>query len=203
MSVGGDHPNAPGVGHDLEVDAIDVVSRLVHRSGIHGAFDHLREDGCLEAHHPPRRELGQARILRSIGARQREARTAAADVEVGIRRRLELDRLVGQLTHDVVELARGDRDRAGLLHLGRLRAADANLEVRRRELETPAVALTARRRQDVGENRHGAAFLDDGLETREAALEIHLVDGELHGFTSFTREFQVVEVGTLEPDRTW
>ena len=184
MAVGGDHADARTLGDDLEVDAVQVVTRLVERGGVDGSLDHLREHRGLEAHHPARRELGQARVLLGVRAGEREAGATAAKIEVAVRRGLELDRLVGKLAHDVVELPRGDGERARLRDLRGLRAANADLEVGCRELEPAVLALAARGGEHVGEDRHRAALLDDGLETCETALEIGLLDGELHGFTS-------------------
>ena len=68
-----------------------------------------------------------------------------------------------------------------------MRAADSDLEVGRRELELcRRPSCSTRLEQHVGQDRHRVALLDDRLDPTEAALELALRDGELHGWFSFS-----------------
>jgi hypothetical protein len=61
-----------------------------------------------------------------------------------------------------------------------VRAAQPDLEVGRCELELCGFTSAADIEQYVGQDRHGVALLDDGLDASEASLKLGLGDAEFH-----------------------
>ena len=108
-----------------------------------------------------------------------------------------MHRLVGQLAHDVVELARRYREGTGLFDDGRLQTTDADFEIRRGELELSVLLAAGCGEQDVREDRHGVPLLDDGLKTSESSLQVALLDHELHDVSPLLLLFQVFGKGVM------
>ena len=64
-----------------------------------------------------------------------------------------------------------------------------------RQLQVALLSLSERSKKDVGQDGHRVALLDDGLDARETSLELALLDGELHLFSSLVDGVgEVVEV---------
>jgi len=170
------HSQLPIGCENFEVHAVEVVSRLVERSGVHRTLDHLAQDRGLKSNHLPRGELRQRRILLRRGTREVEARATAAKLDVGLRARVELHALFRKLSHDVVELSRRDCDRTGLRHLRGMGASNPYLEISCRKLELSRIAFSGRREEHVREDRHRVALFDDRLDSAQAALQLDFVD---------------------------
>src|SRR5262245_44442288 len=62
-----------------------------------------------------------------------------------------------------------------------MRAANADLEIGRGELEAPAILRPFRLHQDVGQDRHRVALLDDRLDACESALDVRRRYREFQG----------------------
>ena len=169
--------------------------RRRRRSGCNASRRRTRRRSCARSS-PRARRRGGARAARSgnsgsarilLGRRRRRARNASD--RSGARGRssavaCERDELVGQLAHDVVELARGDRERAGLRHLRRC-------ELRMPTSRSVAAMIERPSRRPCCASRR--TFARIGIELRfstmawirpSASLELGLRDRELHRFTS-------------------
>ena len=181
VTIGGDHAQLAGVSDPLDEDAVQVVAGLVGRGRVHRALDHLGEHRGRRGRKRLGREVRKGGVLLGGRSRERELSACAAQREIGVARRLQMDLLFRKLAHDLVELARGDGQPARLRNFTRMRAADADLEIGGRELEGAILALATHLEQRVGQDRHRVALLDDRLDPAEAALELALIDRELHG----------------------
>ena len=180
MSVGRDraqHDVGPGA-CDVQVDAVEVVARLLGRDRELGLLDQALEVGRGErelVRHVAGRDVGEVALRQGL---QREARAPGPDGEHrAVARGLEHDlRALGELAHDLVEHVRRHRGDAARRDLAVDRLDHLEIEIGR--LERKLCALGAD--QHVGENRDGVAPLDHAVDVGERSQELGALDRDLH-----------------------
>ena len=180
VAVGRDE--AEQLGARLEEHAVQVVAGLVVRDGEEGPLDHLEQ--LLRLHVGERHllEAWQRREVLGGQADDAELGGAALHLEVVVVRPLERDLLLRQRAHDLVQVARGDREGALLQHLAALLVlgGDREVEVGRRDDELTLLRLE----EDVGEDRHRALLFHDALRAPERLRKLRDADLQFHGRSS-------------------
>ena len=173
MAVGRHHAHV--LGPQDQQGAVQEVARVFARDRELGLGDHLPRDvagqgrvpGAAAVRHGrkivPRHGL-QPR-LEAVG-RHLDAVLVLLDEDVGI----------GQGLDDFEELLGGQRQRPGLLDLGRAPALQPDFEVGCRQADLRALGVD----QDVGEDGNRVLALDDALEELQFPQQIRLANGEFH-----------------------
>jgi hypothetical protein len=130
--------------------------------------------------------LGKGRNLGEIRPRHAHhlgVRPPRADLHPVVVHQLDRDVAVAEQLDVVVELARGNRAGARLLHLGRARSLDALVEVRRGDRQPVVGRLDQKIRQD----RNRGLALDHALRCGQLAQQLGAADGDLHGSADHRR----------------
>ena len=186
VAVGRDgaEPRLRALADHVEVDAVQVVARLLGGDGELRAVDQPLQH--LGGEREGDRQLAGIQIGKiGIGQHlQREARAAGLQRHGLSRARIERDLgAVGQLAHDVVEHVGGDGAGARLLDRGRHAVDDLHVEVGRLQRELVAIGA----QQHVGQDRDGVAPLDDAMDVVERLQEVRPFDSDAHDFNPWGR----------------
>ena len=172
-------------GGGMEIDAVQVVARLLGGDGEAGAVDDALEVGRRELEAVRQVALGHGREVGRRQALQGEARAAGANGQaVAVGGALELDLgAVGQLAHDLVERMRRRRRRSGLGGRRLDLLGDGEVHVGGGEAQPPLL----RRDQDIGQDGDRVAPLDDALHMGQRLQEGCPFDRQFHGLVAITR----------------
>ena len=162
----------------VEIDAVEIVARLLGRDRELGLVDQAFEIGCRElerVRHLARREIGEIALRQRL---QGKAGAAGADRQHGpVAGGLEHDlRALGELAHDLIEHVRRHRGRAAWAHLRRDGLRNLEIEVGRLEGELRFVRLD----QHIRQNWDGVAALDHAVDMAERLQQRCAFDGDLH-----------------------
>ena len=163
----------------MQVDAVEVVARLLGRDGKARLVDQplqvLGRELELLAHlaradvgevFGGQRLQGKARL--ASGQRQALLLAVLADVDL---------RAVGQLAHDIVQHVRRNGDGARRADVARHALDDLAFQIRRLELELGI----ARPQKHVGEDRDRRTPLDDARDVAERPQEFTTFNHKPHG----------------------
>ena len=180
VAIGGDGPQQrdAGLGHGVEVEAVQIVAGLFGRDGEPGLVD---QPGEVFLGQGEARARGVGRHDREVAGRQDrqvEFRTAGLDHQTGIVA-VVAERDLGtvrQFADDFIEGVGGGGDLALDIHLGLGLVDHLHVEVGggERQLVVPGAE------QDVGQDRNGVAALDDALHVAKGLEERGSFDGQLH-----------------------
>jgi hypothetical protein len=180
MAVGRDraqHLDLVGAG-GVQVDAIEVVARLLGRDRELGLVDQALELGGAELElvsHVAGGEIGEVALRQRL---QREARAAGADRQHGaVAGGLQHDlRAFGQLAHDLVEHVRRHGGGPARRHLGGDGLGHFEIEIGGLEGQLRFVGLD----QHIGQNRDRVAPLDHAMDVAQRLQQSRAFDSDLH-----------------------
>ena len=180
MSVGGHGAQRlrfTGAG-DVEVDAVEIIARLLGRDGKLRLVDEPFQVGSLQRKfvgHFAGSEIGKIAFRQAL---QRETRTAGADRKRGpIPGRFEDDLCaVRQLAYDVIEHVGRHGRRAAGPSFGRDGVGYFKIEVGRLQAEFRAIGAD----EHVGEDRNGVAPLHGAMHVPERPQQFRTLYGDLH-----------------------
>ena len=166
---------------EVEIDAVEVVARLLGRDRELGLVDQALEVGGGKVElvgHFAGREIGKIAFRQGL---QGKARAAGADRQHGaVAGGFEDDlRAFGQLAHDLEEHVRRDRGRSARPDLGRDRIGHFEVEVGGLEAELGAVGAHVH----VGEDRNRVAPLHHAVDVTQRLQQFGPLDGDFHRVT--------------------
>ena len=165
----------------MDVDAVEIVPRLLGRDGEAGAVDQRLEVAAGDRELVRQRAAARRREIVLRQGLQRKARPAGAQHDLAAVA-AALDQHLsafGQLAHDVVQRVGGRGGGAGLRHRRRDALDDGQVHVGGGEAEAAVAGLE----QDVGEDRNGVAAFHHTLHMGERFEQGAAFDGEFHGVT--------------------
>ena len=169
-----------------EEDAGEDAARLVGGDGVGGLAEHLAEDAAVDAEEDGAVGLGDGRKVAPGEADDLEVGGSALDGRgVGVVDG-HFDGGVGELADDADEAADREGRGTGLLDDGVDLAADADVEVGRRERQAAVFCDE----EGVGEDLERAACRHDVLHLLEGVQEACAFDGEFHGVSPGRRSME-------------
>ena len=174
MAVGRHQPELLLPRHDVE--PVEKGPALVLRHGVAGPGDHAPQEPGLHGEGARGPVHVERRVLVGRQPDQAEARGAAGELHPPVVEEREGHGLRRQLTDELDQLARGQRDGAALGHGAGNGDPGADLEIGGREAQPVLPGLD----QDVGQNRERLARLDDVLQELECAQERLAGNLEVH-----------------------
>ncbi len=167
-----------GLVDDMQVDAVEVVARLLRRDGEAGAVDQAAQLVRGQAESMRQIARGHHREVLDRQAGQGEARPAAAqDHLLAAVGRLDLDlAAVRQLAHDLVKRMRRRRRHADAGYIGVGGLGDVEIHIGRGQPKDVGFRLQL----DVRQNRNRVAPLDDALHVRQRLEQSRTVECQFH-----------------------